>query len=164
MTCILRTPTPKSSLMHYTCTNACIQQQQKDSAIRDPTSHPSCGSPGRNNRRRCSSGRCRLLLGRTWLWSWWRSSGYVVLTLETGGNENLGRWLTLYSQGSLAAAAQAGLGPIVGNSIFAILQSAAAGGAGMGSVIAAIQAAAGVVTAGPVYTLLHCLAGNATAT
>ncbi|KAK4080044.1 hypothetical protein H0G86_006171 [Trichoderma simmonsii] len=66
--------------------------------------------------------------------------------------------------GSLAATIQASIGPVAAKSLFAILQSAGAGGMGMAAVKTAILAAGGAMTAGPVQTLLQCLSSNDTAT
>ncbi|EHK16631.1 uncharacterized protein TRIVIDRAFT_65612 [Trichoderma virens Gv29-8] len=68
------------------------------------------------------------------------------------------------ASGSLAAAAQASLSPIVEKGMMAILQSAGVGVMGMAAARAALQATGGAVTAGPVYTLLQCLSGNAMTT
>lgn len=63
--------------------------------------------------------------------------------------------------GSLAATMHATINPIAAGSLFAILQSAGAAGAGLVSVATAIQAAGAAVVARPVYTILQYIMGSA---
>ncbi|PTB46428.1 uncharacterized protein TrAFT101_004121 [Trichoderma asperellum] len=63
--------------------------------------------------------------------------------------------------GSLAATMHAIINPITAGSLFAILQSAGAAGAGLVTVATAIQAAGAALIARPVYTILQYITGSA---
>lgn len=62
--------------------------------------------------------------------------------------------------GTLAAYAQSLLHPIGAGSLFAMLQSAGAGG----PLLATIRVAGAAAASGPIYTLAQCIAANGTAT
>ncbi|KAH8128712.1 hypothetical protein LI328DRAFT_141256 [Trichoderma asperelloides] len=68
-----------------------------------------------------------------------------------------------FGAGGVAAAAtmHAIINPIATGSLFAILQSAGAAGAGLATVVTAIQAAGAAVIARPVYTILLYITGSA---
>jgi hypothetical protein len=55
------------------------------------------------------------------------------------------RKLTISTIGSVAAGVQSGIGSVVAPSIFSVLQSAAAGGYGLATVLPAVQVAGGAI-------------------
>ena len=66
--------------------------------------------------------------------------------LEQVSSASLGTTLSKYYEGTVAAATQSSIGNVAAGGVFATLQSAGAGGAGLAAVNGVVQIGGGVIT------------------